>query len=233
VAAYYRLALAADPRNLPFLRTALRTEDDPVARMAAAEAVYLSDPYGDAARRVFLEAVPPDPAALARLQALAGAAFSSPVVISLGDLAAEGVPEALLRLAELCAAGMAEELAPVWEEVAAVAPEETLALLRAAPAPLAEAALASLARGIARSAAEAGPSAPRHPCLAALEVAGHVEGPSGEEARALRIRLDERLAEALGAARDAAAGPTAIPANGAIGPAAGPASGPAPAPGGG
>jgi len=247
VAAYYRLGLSADRRNLPFLRTALRTEGDAPARMAAAEAVYLSDPDGDGARRAFLDAVTPDPAALARLRSLSAGSPDSPVVGSLGDLAAEGVPEALLRLGELAAAGMGEELAPVWEEVAALAPEEALALLLSAPEALAAPILASLALGLSRAgavdglasgsgpgvgpggalASAGGAGTALHPFLAELDRAARVDGEAGGQARAMRGRLEERLA----AARLPASAPAAPPVQRAA--RAAPAVEPAAPPGGG
>jgi len=215
VAAYYRLGLAGDRRNLPFLRTALRTETDHAARMAVAEAVYLSDPFGDGARRAFLEAVSDDPAAVDRLRALAGGLVEAPVLDSLADLAAEGIAEALTRLAELSAAGMGERLAPIWEEVAAVAPGETAALLLSAPPSLANPAASSLALGIAR----AGAASEAHPVMSELARAAQVDGEAGSAARALDARLRERIAAAqvpqAGGAPPplpAAAAPTALPA---------------------
>ncbi len=199
VAAYYRLALAHDRRNLPFLRNALHGEDDPVVRMAAGEAIYLSDPDGDGARRAFLDSVVTDPPALARLRELAGGSPEAPVVGSLVDLAAEGISEALARLADLSAAGMGPELAASWEEVAATAPGETLALLLSVPEPAAEAVISSLAVGIRESRER------EHPFPAALRRAAEEEGAGGDRARALRARLDAGLAASAGS------GPVAAP----------------------
>ena len=182
IATYYRLGLAGDARNLAFLRSAARLEDDPAVRVAAAEAVYLSDPDGDGARRVFLDAAIADPPVLARLRAATGGTPEWPVVTSLSDLAAEGVAEAILRLAELSSAGMEAELAGEWEAVAASAPEETTAVFLSAPDGVARAAARSLARpagdsalgrravidALSVEAAGAGPAAPRARELAAL-----------------------------------------------------------------
>jgi D-alanyl-D-alanine carboxypeptidase/D-alanyl-D-alanine-endopeptidase (penicillin-binding protein 4) len=211
VAAYYRMGLAGDPRNLPFLRTALRTETDPGARMAVAEAVYLSDPYGEGARRAFVEAAG-DAAAVDRLRTLAGGLVASPVVGSLADLAAEGVAEALTRLAELSAAGMGERLAPTWAEVAALAPAETAALLLSAPRPLAEGVAASLAAGLAGSAEPAG----RHPLAVELDRAGEAGGEAGDAARALAASLRERVEAARGAAAGSGVPPGVETASGAV-----------------
>jgi len=186
VVAYYRVAEAQDPRNLPFLRTALRSEDDRVVRMAAAEAVYLSDPDGESARRAFLEAFSPDPAALARLRELASGVAEAPVVRSLAALAAEGVPDALVALADLSAAGMGAELATTWEEVSATAPEETLGLLLSLPDP--EAVLSSLAAGMRKG------GAPDHPFARAARRAAQGEGAPAVRARELSVRLETLLA---------------------------------------
>ncbi|HVP68729.1 MAG TPA: D-alanyl-D-alanine carboxypeptidase/D-alanyl-D-alanine-endopeptidase [Anaeromyxobacteraceae bacterium] len=205
VASYYRIALAHDPRNVPFLRTALRGEQDPAVRMAAGEAVYLSEPDGDGSRRAFLEAFAPDPAALKRLRELAGEG-EAPVVRSLAALAAEGVPDALVALAELSSAGMAQELAPTWTEVAATAPGETLELLLSAPEALADAVLASLAAG--------GKDGGADPALvAAARQAAEGDGASAARARDLCARLEGRLpsAPAAQAPGPASAG-TAAPA---------------------
>jgi len=216
VASYRRLGAAGDRRNLPVLRTALRSETDPVLRAAAAEAVYLSDPDGETARRTFLETVTGDPEVLVRLRAVAaGPGAPSPLLGSLADLAAEGVPEALSRLVELSPAGasdpaLAAEMADVWVEVARTAPDETLAALRSASEAGSEAALSALARGLARA------KDPSHPFPAAVKRAA-AEGDTdlGEFARSLAPKLAERL-DAAEASREAAAR-AAAPASSAPG----------------
>lgn len=196
LATYYKLGLAGDRRNLPFLRSALRTERDPVVRMAAAEAVYLSSPDSDASRRAFLDAVATDRESLARLRALAGDLdLSAPVVGSLADLASEGIGEAVARFLELApaAAGdpsLAAAYAEALDEVARNAPDEVAAGLRAAPAPAADAALAALASRLGRG--EDG----EHPLLASLRAAAaDPDEARAEAARDLARRLGERLAE--------------------------------------
>ena len=183
IATYYRLGQAGDARNLAFLRSAARLEDDPAVRLAASEAVYLSDPDGDGARRLFLDAAAPVPALLARLRAAAAAPPDWPVVTSLADLAAEGVAEAILRLAELSAAGMETELSGVWSEVAASAPEETAAALLSAPDAPARAAARSLA--LSTGEAAVGPGAVS--AWLAKEEAG--DGPGSRRAGELRAIL--------------------------------------------
>ncbi len=197
LATYYRLGRSGDARNVDFLRTALKTEADPVLRMAAAEAVYLSDPGSDSAKRAFLDGVAADAASFGRLRALAeGFEAPAPVVASLADLAAEGDAEALQRLVEITPAavaspGLAEALASLWEDVARNAPDETLRALRAAPAAPGDAALGLIARGMARS------GEGDHPLPAALRRAeGGADGGFAAFARALRPRLEEQLSAA-------------------------------------
>jgi D-alanyl-D-alanine carboxypeptidase/D-alanyl-D-alanine-endopeptidase (penicillin-binding protein 4) len=159
VRTYYAMGRAADPRNVQFLRTALRAEAEPALRLAVAECVYLSEPDGETSRRTFLDAIPQDLQVLARLWAAVeagGAAAEVPVIPSLGDLAAEGLPEALARLVELAPAAaldgrLAAALAEVVAEVAATAHEELVAALRAASPAAQEAAIGALGAGAARS----------------------------------------------------------------------------------
>ncbi len=192
VATYRRLGAAGDRRNLPLLRTAVRSERDPVVRAVAAEAVYLSDPYGETARRTFLEAVPADAEVLLRLRAAAGPEAPSPLLGSLADLAAEGVPEALSRLVELSPAGARDpaldsEISETWVEVARTAPEETLAALRAASEAGSAAALSALSRGLARA------REPSHPfAVAVRRAAAEGDGDLAEFARALAPKLTEQ-----------------------------------------
>jgi D-alanyl-D-alanine carboxypeptidase/D-alanyl-D-alanine-endopeptidase (penicillin-binding protein 4) len=197
LATYYRLGRSGDARNIAFLRTALKTEADPVLRLAAAEAVYLSEPDSDSAKRAFLDDIAADAGSFPRLRALAdGLEAPPPVLASLADLGAEGNAEALQRFIELTPAAMAgpgpaDDLAALWEDVARNAPDETLRALLAAPAAQGDAALGLIARGVARG------EETDHPLQAALRQAR--SGPDGELAafaRALGPRLDEQLAAA-------------------------------------
>jgi serine-type D-Ala-D-Ala carboxypeptidase/endopeptidase (penicillin-binding protein 4) len=141
---------AHDRRNVTFLRTALRAETAPQLRLAVAEALYRSDPDGDATRRALLEVttapIPAPP--LARLLGLAQAGEPPPVVAALGDLAGEGNGDAIGRLLALAAADplppLSAALTTVLGEVADAAPTDLrLSLLAAAP-PVREAAEALL-----------------------------------------------------------------------------------------
>jgi D-alanyl-D-alanine carboxypeptidase/D-alanyl-D-alanine-endopeptidase (penicillin-binding protein 4) len=190
VVAYYRVGTAGDRRNLPFLRTALRSEQDPVLRLAAAESVYLSDPDGEGARRAFLDTVAVDRASLGALALAASGARVSPVVGSLADLAADGSSEAMVLLAAITAAGAPEDLSHAWEEIAASAPSETVSMLLAAPEPIRTTVLGSLAEGLAAT------GGPAHPFIAELRRAAEVPGDGGTPARALLSRLETSLATA-------------------------------------
>jgi serine-type D-Ala-D-Ala carboxypeptidase/endopeptidase (penicillin-binding protein 4) len=207
VRTYYGLGRAADPRNVSFLRTALRAEKDPALRLAVAECVYLSEPDGETARRAFLETVTADPQALGRLWAAVEPDEPAPVISSLGDLAAEGETDALARLLELtpAASGDVRLGAALSETVAAVAasaPEELVGALRVAPAPVQEAAVGVLARGLARE--EEG----ERPLRESLRMMGERPGDAGAFARALAPRLEA----ALQAADAIRAAPALLPA---------------------
>jgi D-alanyl-D-alanine carboxypeptidase/D-alanyl-D-alanine-endopeptidase (penicillin-binding protein 4) len=211
VRTWYALGRAADSRNLRFLRTALRSERDPALRLAVAECVYLSDPDGETSRRTFLDAVPPDGQVLARLWAAAGAGASeaeTPVLPSLGDLAAEGIPDALARLVELAPAGaldpaLGRTFGAVLADVSAEVPEELLGALRGATPAAQEAAVVALGTTLARADRD-------HPFQAALQEVAKREDDLGAFARALGPRVAAAVAaSASGSAQNA---PTLVPA---------------------
>jgi D-alanyl-D-alanine carboxypeptidase/D-alanyl-D-alanine-endopeptidase (penicillin-binding protein 4) len=203
---YYALARAGDARNVPFLRSALRTEADPALRAAIGEGIYLSDPDGDGSRRAFLDALADGGEAVARLWGALGADDPPPVLPSLADLAGEGEPDALSRLFELAAGAapgpLADALADKLAEVAAGAPEAFVTALRAAPAPAQEGAIAALAAGLSRS------DERERPFPATLGALAAQESELGASARALAPRL-EQAAKAQQALR---AAPALVPA---------------------
>ena len=221
VRTYYALGRAGDPRNVPFLRSALRSERDPALRLAIGECVYLSDPDGETARRTFLDALPQEPQVLLRLwTAAAGVdAGESAVLPSLGDLAADGNAEALGRLVELAPAGaldgaLSRALSGVLSDVAAIAPEELVGALRAASPAGQEAAIGALGAGVARS------DEREHPFPGALRELAARQDDVGAFARALQ----PRVAAAIAAANAARSAPSLMPTSGSV---------PARAPGGG
>jgi D-alanyl-D-alanine carboxypeptidase/D-alanyl-D-alanine-endopeptidase (penicillin-binding protein 4) len=210
VRTYYALGRAGDARNLPFLRTALRAESEPALHLAVAECVYLSDPDGDTSRRTFLDAVPADAQVLHRLWTAADAGAGGgevPVLLSLGDLAAEGSAEALSRLVGLAPAAplearLAGALAEVLTDVAATVPDELVAALRAASPEAQEAAVRAMGAGLARSEERT------HPFPAALRAIAERQDETGAFARALKPQLDA----ATMAAASARGAPVLVPA---------------------
>jgi D-alanyl-D-alanine carboxypeptidase/D-alanyl-D-alanine-endopeptidase (penicillin-binding protein 4) len=223
VRTYYGLGHAADRRNAPFLRSTLRAERDPALRLAIAECLLLSDPDGETARRTFLEAIPTDPQILARLWTAAGAglpgAAITPVLPTLGDLAADANPDALARLVELTPAGaldggLSRALSEVLADVASMAPEELVAALRGASPAAQEAAIGELGAGVVRS------DEREHPFPGSLRELAARQDETGAFAR----ELQPRLLAAITAANAARTAPTLVPATGSL---------PARAPGGG
>jgi D-alanyl-D-alanine carboxypeptidase/D-alanyl-D-alanine-endopeptidase (penicillin-binding protein 4) len=208
---YYALGRAADERNLHLLRTALRSESEPALRLAIAECVYLSEPDGETSRRTFVEAIPGDPHVLARLWLAGGDEEPRPVLSSLGDLAGEGMPEALLKLVEIAPAAAADgalaaAIAEVFAEVAAAAPEELVLALRAAPAATQDAAVGAIGSGLART------DERDHPFRAALHGLAGKEGDTGAFARS----LEPRIAAAIAAGAAVRAAPALLPAAGSV-----------------
>jgi D-alanyl-D-alanine carboxypeptidase/D-alanyl-D-alanine-endopeptidase (penicillin-binding protein 4) len=198
LATYYQLGRSAERRNVVFLRSALATERDPVLRMAAAEAVYLSDPDSQQGRRAFLDTVAAESGSFARLRSIGPDLGSpAPVLGSLADLASEGQADALARLVELTPAALADPalgdgVAELWEEVARNAPDAIIRALAAAPPPAADAALGSIARGLARS------KEPNQPFPSAVKRA---ELDADPRVSAYARALDPRFAERLSAAK--------------------------------
>jgi serine-type D-Ala-D-Ala carboxypeptidase/endopeptidase (penicillin-binding protein 4) len=208
---YYQLGRGADRRNVTFLRSALATERDPVLRVAAAEAVYLSDPDSPAGRRAFLDTVAAEGGSFARLRTLGpDLGAPAPVLGSLADLASEGQEDALARLVELTPAavadpGLTDGMAELWDEVARNAPDELVRTLASAPDAAADATVSSIARALARSAD------PEQRFTAAVRHAELDGDPRvASYAHALEKRLDDRLtaAKAVLQAAPATIGPT-------------------------
>jgi serine-type D-Ala-D-Ala carboxypeptidase/endopeptidase (penicillin-binding protein 4) len=204
---YYALGRAGDPRNLHLLRSALRGEREPALRLAIAEGVYLSDPDGETSRRTFLDAIPADLQVLGRLWAAGASEEIPPVLSSLGDLAGEGLPEALMKLVEVAPASaldgrLADAIADLFAGVAAAAPEELVAALRASSAGARDPAIGALGAGLARS------DERDHPFRGTLRALAQREDDAGAFARALAPRLDE----AVSAGSAARGGPALLPA---------------------
>jgi len=174
IATYSALASAGERKNLPFLRSALRTERDPLLRVVLADAVYRSDP--DQGGGALLDAMPPSADLFLRLRSI-GRELSLPVpaVSSLLDLAVDGSTEALARLFSLAPLALGpqrdEQLASLLSDglldVGEASPDEMISALRAAPPPQAQAALQLVDSGLA----EAGTDRLHYPLAQSLRAA--------------------------------------------------------------
>ncbi len=212
IATYAALSSAHDKKNLPFLRSALRTERDPLLRVVLADAVYRSDP--EQGGGALLEAMPASPDLFLRLRSVGRElALPVPAVSSLLDLAVDGSAEALARLMALAPLARGpqhdEQLEAILSdglvEVGEASPDEMLAALRAAPAPQAHAAVELTAIGLVQAGSDVG----RYPLARVLRLAA---GGSG----ALLPQMEDWLAvlehRELPAKESAPASPAPAPA---------------------
>ncbi|HET7786490.1 MAG TPA: D-alanyl-D-alanine carboxypeptidase/D-alanyl-D-alanine-endopeptidase [Myxococcales bacterium] len=214
IATYAALASAGDRKNLPFLRSALRTERDPLLRVVLADAVYRSDP--DQGGGALLDAMPASPDLFVRLRSI-GRELSLPVpaVSSLLDLAVDGSAEALARLFALSPLAVGpqrdEQLASLLSdgllEVGEASPDEMLAALRVAPAPQAQAAVELVAKGLAA----AGTERSRYPLVQSLRAALAQPGAPAAQLDGWLALVEARPAAAPAAVAESAP-PLPIPA---------------------
>lgn len=179
-----------DPRNLPQLFAALKSERDPALRAIVAEAVYRSDPANPEAVRALIDHADLRPEGFGRLVSLARSEkLATPLVSSLMSLAAEGDIDALSKVVEI--AGMTradpslgEEIRGPLQEVARNAADELITVLESALPRTREAALELIASGL-RSLA-------RPNDAAALAQDGEVHPFPSAVSRRLREMTDER-----------------------------------------
>ena len=199
IATYAALATNADKRNLPFLRSALRTERDPLLRVAVADALYRSDP--DQGGGPLLEAMPASPDFFLRLRMVGRElALPVPAVSSLLDLAVDGNGEALARLLAIAplARGAAHDeqleamLSDGLLEVGEASPDELTSALRAAPSPQARATVELLSLALAQAHRDAG----QFPLSATLRAALAQAGPQADELQRWLAVLEHRDPEA-------------------------------------
>jgi D-alanyl-D-alanine carboxypeptidase/D-alanyl-D-alanine-endopeptidase (penicillin-binding protein 4) len=184
---YSQLAVAPDKKNLPYLRTSLRTERDPLLRVALADALYRSDP--EQGGGALLEAMPPSPELFLRLRNV-GRELSLPVpaVSSLLDLAVDGSPEAILRLLALAplaqGQGHDEQLAQLLTdglvEVGEASPDEMLAALRLVPQQQGQAAVELVSAGLLAASTDS----QHYPLSDALRAAAGQPAPSAAQSGA-------------------------------------------------
>jgi len=193
VATYAAMAQSPDKKNLAFLRSALRSERDPLVRVVVADALVRSDP--EQGGGALLEAMPPSSDLFVKLRAV-GRELSLPVpaVSPLLDMAVDGSAEALARLlalAPLARGAQHDEqleilLAKGLADVADASADELVAALRAAPAVQAQAAVELVAIGLVAS--ESDPSQSR---LARLLKDAH--GADAAQAQAWLLALDRHV----------------------------------------
>jgi len=158
VRTYLTLGKQGDKRNIPFLRTAWRSEKDPAVRAAVAESLYQSNPEDYLGARALLDSFSASDAVYGRLRKVAKVlGVEVPGFSSIVELAAQGNGEALSRLIEMARAGQGDEsaqgeTAEALAEVSHTAPDELLIALRGAPASDRDSTTTLLARGLAKAA---------------------------------------------------------------------------------
>jgi D-alanyl-D-alanine carboxypeptidase/D-alanyl-D-alanine-endopeptidase (penicillin-binding protein 4) len=194
---YSALAVKADKRNGPFLRTSWRTEKDPAVRALIAEALYQSDAREFASTRMLLDSVSAGEEVYGRLKRAAREiGIETPLVGSIVELSATGSGEALARLYELTRAANGDEaaekaMADALATVANEAPRELVLSLKSAPTADREATLESLADGMTRAAK---PDAPLW--LQLKDLQGSSDANTVEFARMVEVTLSQKIAEA-------------------------------------
>src|SRR5262249_52199303 len=145
-----------DKRNIPFLRTAWRTEKDPAVRAVLADALYQSNREDYLGVRALLDSFAVTGAVYGRLRETAKElGVEVPGVSSVVELAAQGQSEAASRLVELCRAaqgdaGAERDASASMAEVAKTAPSELVVALKGAGSAERSAALSRLADALAQ-----------------------------------------------------------------------------------
>jgi len=220
---YLAVAQKGDQRNLPFLRTAWRTEHDPAVRAVLADSIYQSDPRDYLGTRALLDSFTPTEEVYGRLRRLARELkVELPCVGSLTSLAAEGNGEALTRLLELARPsasdpGAQRTVSSSLADVARTAPDELLVTLRGATPVDRDAALVLLVRGVAQQ------EDADHPLWPAVRKMMASTDPT---VAAFGRELDATLSQRMAAEK----APRVVQATGTAAPPAGPAPSVAPAP---
>ena len=211
IRSYLAVAQKADQRNLPFLRTAWRTERDPAVRAVLADSIYQSDPRDYLGSRALLDSFTAGDEVYGRLRQLARELkVELPCVNSLTSLAAEGNGEALARLVELARAsngdaGAQRTVAASLADVAKTAPDELLVTLRTSPSADRDAAITLLAKGVAEQ------QDADHPLWPAVrKVMASTDATVAAFGKELEATLSQRMA-AEKAPRVVQAGGTAVP----------------------
>ncbi|MFN0061610.1 MAG: D-alanyl-D-alanine carboxypeptidase/D-alanyl-D-alanine-endopeptidase [Myxococcaceae bacterium] len=196
VKTYLRLAGEKDTRNMSFLRTAWRTEQDPAVRIVVADAIYQSEPEDYLGIRALLDSFSTAEPIYRRLRQLSrDLSVELPGMTAVIALAAEGHPEALSRLVELArlVEGDAEAQADYEEalsEVARTAGYELVAAFRDAVSLDRDAALRLLARGLVKT------QDPDHPFWPSIrKMRGALDPSLASFAKSLEEALSLRIAQ--------------------------------------
>jgi D-alanyl-D-alanine carboxypeptidase/D-alanyl-D-alanine-endopeptidase (penicillin-binding protein 4) len=190
ITTFSNLGRMADPSNLPFLHSALTTEQDPVMRAVIADAIFKSDK--DNGTTTLLDAVPADPAAFARLRTIAHElAVPTPMVSSLIDVAADGNPDALDKLLVIAHESKGDPsletvLAEGLEEIGRTAPEELFEAVVRAPADVSPDTVALLGKGIGATEEKA-----MHPFLEQLKAE------TDQKVAAAALQMSDRIKQIL------------------------------------
>ena len=197
VKTYQDMGGARDARNIPLLRSALRSERDPAVRAVVAEALYQSAPQDYNAVRTLLDQYGTGEEVYGRLRALAAEGGTDvPGLASVVELASGGNVEALTRVIELVRPAGSDarartELSNALAEVARTASDELIVALKGAQAPDREAAVGLLAQGLGAT------GEGEHPFWKALRKnTGAQDQALAAFARALDAALSSRMAEA-------------------------------------
>jgi D-alanyl-D-alanine carboxypeptidase/D-alanyl-D-alanine-endopeptidase (penicillin-binding protein 4) len=210
VKTYLAMGRLADKRNIPFLRTAWRTERDPAVRAVVADSLYLSDPQDYLNARTLVDSFLATDEVYGRLRSVSrDLAIEVPGLASMVELAAAGNLDALARIVELARASTADEAAraqisEALSEVGRTAPDELLLSMRQGGIAEREATTSLLAQGLVKAAD------PEHPFWPSLKSAMGAVDP---ELSTFARQMEEALSIQIAAAK-APPTPPIIPAEG-------------------
>jgi D-alanyl-D-alanine carboxypeptidase/D-alanyl-D-alanine-endopeptidase (penicillin-binding protein 4) len=201
VATFASLGKVPNPDNLPFLRSALRSEKDPMLHAVIADTLYRCDPETEVGD--LIDSVPTDLTLFARLRAIGQELqIPTPMVSSLIDIGADGNPDALDKLITL-AHQLKDDtetnalLADGFEEIGRTAPDELLEAIHRASPEVSGEAVGLLGQGIAASDEKA-----THPFFENLKTLA--EGKSTDKLTPTALSVSDRLHKILSEPKQAA-----------------------------
>ena len=209
VITYVKLGRDADKRNLPFLRSALATEQEPVLRSVVADSIYKCDSEGS--WQTLLDYTPKDADEFARLRVVGqDLNIPTPMVTSLVAIAAEGNSEALSKTLELANYAAGDDatcalFAEGLQEIGRTAADELTAALKAADDGVRDAAINLLGRGIQLSEEKSA-----HPFIKKLTTPAGARGKGPQEA-VTSTWMADRIRKAMDAYRASELPPPPVP----------------------